>query len=82
MTTDRLLRTIWLCRRLLLFAMLAAAMLIGAAVIARDSAGLALAAKVASLVAALVAAILLVLNLLALRTWARRRRGEGGDGGA
>jgi hypothetical protein len=73
---ERLLRAIRLVRALLLFSMLAAAMLVFAAALTGASGGLALTAKLACLWAALVAGSLLVLNLLALRAWRRGRRGE------
>jgi|GEM_PF-4137135 len=71
---ERLLRAIRVTRGLLLFSLLAAAMLVAAAVAAGAQGGLALAAKVACLWAALVAAFLMLLNLAALRAWRRGRR--------
>lgn len=76
---ERLLRAIRLVRALLLFSMLAAAMLVFAAAFTDASGGLGLAAKLACLWAALVAGSLLMLNLFALRTWRRGRRGETTD---
>ena len=71
---ERLLRAIRRTRGLLLFSLLAAAILVGAAVAAGAQGGVALAAKAACLWAALVAAALMVLNLAALRAWRRARR--------
>lgn len=76
---DRLLRAIRVLRGVLLFAMFAAVLMVVAAVIARHSAGLTLAAKLTALAAGLVAGALLVLNLLALRAWRRNRRGASRD---
>ena len=73
-TPERLLRAIRITRGLLLFSLLAAAMLVAAAVLAGAQGGLALAAKLACLWAALVAGTLMVLNLAALRAWRRGRR--------
>ena len=79
MAPERLLRTIRIVRGVLLFSLLAAAMLVGAAVIAGGSGGLALAAKLACLWAALVALALMVLNLKALAAWRRNRRRDATD---
>ncbi|HEY0114278.1 MAG TPA: hypothetical protein VGB54_01020 [Allosphingosinicella sp.] len=79
MAPERLLSAIRSARTLLLFSLIAAAILVGAAVVAGADGGLALAAKAACLWAALVAATLLVLNLLALRAWHRARRNRTGD---
>jgi membrane protein implicated in regulation of membrane protease activity len=76
---DRLLRAIRITRGLLLFSLIAAAMLVAAAVAAGAQGGLALAAKGACLWAALVAAALMVLNLAALRAWRRARRPRATD---
>lgn len=76
---ERLLGAIRVARGVLLFSMLAAAMLVAAAVIVPTSAGLAIAAKLACLAAALVALTLMVLNLLALRAWRRCRRDAAPD---
>ena len=74
MAPERLLRAIRFARGLLLFSLIATAMLVGAAVVVGAEGGLAIAAKLACLWAALVATTLLVLNLLALRAWRRGRR--------
>jgi len=74
---ERLLRTIRLARALLLFSLIAAAMLVMAAVAAGAAGPLGVAAKIACLWAALVAFGLLVLNLVALRIW-RQQRANGG----
>lgn len=71
---ERLLRAIRLTRGLLLFSLIAAAMLVGGAVMAGAQGGLALAAKLACLGAAMVAGALMLLNLAALRAWRRGRR--------
>ena len=71
---ERLLRAIRITRGILLFSLIAAAMLVAAAVMAGAEGGLALAAKLACLGAALVAGLLMVLNLAALRAWRRGRR--------
>jgi len=71
---ERLLRTIRLARGLLLFSLIAAAMLVMAAVAAGASGPLGVAAKFACLWAALVAFALLALNLAALRRWRQQRR--------
>jgi hypothetical protein len=71
---ERLLRAIRITRGVLLFSLIAAAMLVAAAVMAGAQGGLALAAKAACLWAALVAGTLMVLNLAALRAWRRGRR--------
>ena len=76
---ERLLSAIRITRGLLLFSLLAAAMLVGAAVIAGAQGGLALTAKLACLWAAAVAGALMVLNLVALRAWKRGRRNSATD---
>ena len=75
----RLLRAIRLARGLLLFSLIAAAMLVAAAVMAGAQGGLALTAKLACLWAACVAGALMVLNLMALRAWRRGRRSGATD---
>jgi membrane protein implicated in regulation of membrane protease activity len=79
MGTERLLKAIRVSRGVLLFSLIAAAMLVAAAVMAGGQGGLGLAAKAACLWAALVAALLLVLNLMALRAWQRGRRSRATD---
>jgi len=74
---ERLLRTIRVARGLLLFSLIAAAMLVGAAVTAGAAGPLAVAARAACLWAALVAFALLVLNLVALSRWRRSRSRDG-----
>ncbi|HZG46278.1 MAG TPA: hypothetical protein VEZ41_08410 [Allosphingosinicella sp.] len=76
---ERLLRAIRITRGLLLFSLIAAAMLVAAAVMAGSQGGLALTAKLACLWAALVAGLLMVLNLAALRAWRRGRRSGATD---
>ncbi len=76
---ERLLRAIRITRGLLLFSLIAAAMLVAAAVMAGAQGGLALTAKLACLWAALVAGLLMALNVAALRAWRRRRRSGATD---
>ncbi len=76
---ERLLRAIRITRGLLLFSLIAAAMLVAAAVMAGAQGGLALTAKLACLWAALVAGMLMILNLAALRAWRRGRRSGATD---
>ncbi len=76
---EGLLHAIRLTRGLLLFSLIAAAILVAAAVMAGAQGALALTAKLACLWAALVAGALMVLNLAALRAGRRGRRNGATD---